>query len=265
MSAMGFNKWKMKDPAPTGARPRTMKINFRRWIIGSALCGSLVAVLVGVLGFATAWNPSGNSCFAHFFHAQFPKWLGCAIAVHETLAGSLIAAAGALFGAWLAFSGLQDQIGLAQENERRTRELDREKRIQNTGNDLDLMRKACGFVKALADEFSSLDDPPTIAGGYAGRLLDLRRLGELQISSNAARAPDGNGDSVTTVFGRLKMLADNIHEETNGLSADMRAGVLRGRDNSVIKHVLALRELAAILQSKIPRYEKRFEDAVAED
>jgi hypothetical protein len=242
-----------------------MKVNFRRWIIGSAFCGSLVVVLVGVLAFATAWNPSGNSCFAHFSDAQFPKWLGCAIAVHETLAGSLIAAAGALFGAWLAFSGLQDQIGMAQENERRNRQLDREKRIQSAANDLDLIRIARGFVKGLANEFPPLDDPQIINGAYAARLLDLHRTGELQISSNAARAPDGNGDSVTTVFGRLRSLADNIHEETKGLSGDMRAGVLRGRDNAVIRQVHALHDLAALLQSKIPGYERMLKDAAAAD
>jgi hypothetical protein len=43
-------------------------------------------------------------------------WLGCVMAVNETLAGGLIAAAGALFGAWLAFSGLKEQIALEQQN-----------------------------------------------------------------------------------------------------------------------------------------------------
>jgi hypothetical protein len=38
------------------------------------------------------------------------------MATYEVLAGGLIAAAGALFGAWLAFSGLKEQIGLEQEN-----------------------------------------------------------------------------------------------------------------------------------------------------
>jgi hypothetical protein len=42
-------------------------------------------------------------------------WLGCAIAAHETLAGGLIAATGALFGAWLAFSGLKEQIAILKE------------------------------------------------------------------------------------------------------------------------------------------------------
>jgi len=39
------------------------------------------------------------------------------LATHETRAGGLIAAGGALFGACLAFSGLKEQIGMARANE----------------------------------------------------------------------------------------------------------------------------------------------------
>ena len=90
-----------------------------RWITASALCFLLVAATIALLAFTAAWTPEGQlRCFADIAHSQFPKWLGCAIATHEALAGSLIAAGGALFGAWLAFGGLQDQIGLARKNER---------------------------------------------------------------------------------------------------------------------------------------------------
>jgi hypothetical protein len=34
--------------------------------------------------------------------AQFPKWLGCVVANHESLSGSLITGGGALFAAWVA-------------------------------------------------------------------------------------------------------------------------------------------------------------------
>jgi hypothetical protein len=76
-----------------------------------------------LLGYAHAWAPPSpltpsepaTRCFVNFGFSQFPKWLGCAMAVHETLAGSLIAAAGALFGAWLAFSRLKDQITLLEK------------------------------------------------------------------------------------------------------------------------------------------------------
>jgi hypothetical protein len=41
---------------------------------------------------------------------DFPRWLGCAVAMHESLAGGLIGAAGALFAAWLAWQAIMRQI-----------------------------------------------------------------------------------------------------------------------------------------------------------
>ena len=49
---------------------------------------------------------------------QFPKWLGCIIANHETLSGSLITVAGALFAAWIAWQAVIDQIKSDKELER---------------------------------------------------------------------------------------------------------------------------------------------------
>jgi hypothetical protein len=40
------------------------------------------------------------------------------MAAHETLAGGLIAAAAALFAAWLAFRGLKEQIAISEQNTR---------------------------------------------------------------------------------------------------------------------------------------------------
>jgi hypothetical protein len=42
--------------------------------------------------------------------AQFPKWIGCVLANHENLSGSLITAGGALFAAWIAWHAVMDQI-----------------------------------------------------------------------------------------------------------------------------------------------------------
>jgi hypothetical protein len=92
-----------------------------RWVKGCALFSLLAATVVFILGFAHAWAPptirgQGVQCFVDFAHSKFPMWLGCIIATHETLAGGLIAAAGALFGAWLAFSGLKEQIAMERTN-----------------------------------------------------------------------------------------------------------------------------------------------------
>lgn len=185
-----------------------------RWITASALCFLLVAATIALLAFTAAWTPEGQlRCFADIAHSQFPKWLGCAIATHEALAGSLIAAGGALFGAWLAFGGLQDQIGLARKNERE--------------------------AKRLA-------------------------IGDLRLNENAARAPDGIGETVTTLIGRLNTLADSLYEETKNLNADMRTPKLRTREQEVVGLLEALRHLDKKLQEQNDIYAQKYKDARAE-
>src|SRR6266566_1762120 len=81
---------------------RRAHMNRHRWAIGSALFFSLVAMVILLLAFAHAWAPptidgQGARCFVDLAHSKFPMWLGCVMAVNETLAGGLIAAAGALF------------------------------------------------------------------------------------------------------------------------------------------------------------------------
>ena len=253
-----------------GARRELLKtkeveaLNVPRWITASALCLLLVATTIALLAFTTAWTPTPR-CFTDIAHSQFPKWLGCAIATHETLAGSLIAAGGALFAAWLAFVGLQDQIGLARKNEREAKRLAIEKKIQDAAADWGLVGIASGYVNALAEEF-----PPSNLGPdphreiFASRLVALRGRGDLRLNVNAARAPDGIGETVTTLVGRLNTLADNLYEETKNLSADMRAPKLRSREPEVVGLIEALRRLDKELQEQADVYAQKYKDARAE-
>lgn len=78
---------------------------------------------------------SGSSC-----HWQFPKWFGCVLRDHDSLAAGLIGAAGALFAAWIAWTAVQRQI-----NADRERALaDREEAEQL------LSRELTDFAQALA-------------------------------------------------------------------------------------------------------------------
>jgi hypothetical protein len=86
-----------------------------------ALLAALLGVAVLALAFAHAWDsvPPGSAprekCFETFWTAQWPKWVGCAMAAHESLAAGLIGLWAAIFAAWLAYSGIQMQI---EENRR---------------------------------------------------------------------------------------------------------------------------------------------------
>ena len=217
-----------------------------------------IAVGILVILLAANLDPYDRQCAW-----VFPKIASCLLSARETLVAGLIATGGALFAAWLAWSGLQDQIGMARKNERDAKLLECEKKLQDAGRELDLMRTAYGFVRALADAFPKIGDPDASKTAFTMRILDLRRRGGLHISLNAADAPDGNGKSVATVIGRLNALADNLNEATKDLSADVSSGILRDRESEVISHVEALDQLAKLLFNKIPRYQMKFDDAAA--
>jgi hypothetical protein len=97
------------------------RIAMNRRIIGGAIVGTALLVgIVAILGFAhaNAILDEGKRCFPGFLHAQWPKWIGCAMAAHENLAGGLIGGAGALFAAFIAADAVWQQIIDAREQAR---------------------------------------------------------------------------------------------------------------------------------------------------
>jgi hypothetical protein len=90
--------------------------------IGISVFIGLALIVILILALAHAWAPEAapdlpRRCFETFETAQWPKWIGCAMAARESLAAGLIGAAGALFAAWLAYSAVQQQFA-HQEAER---------------------------------------------------------------------------------------------------------------------------------------------------
>jgi hypothetical protein len=85
----------------------------RRIVSGLIVGVILLLEIVGILGFAHAFArlDEGKRCFSDgFLHAQWPKWIGCAIAEHQDLAAGLIGGAGALFAAFIAADAVWQQI-----------------------------------------------------------------------------------------------------------------------------------------------------------
>jgi hypothetical protein len=80
-----------------------------RWWQGVGLLALIFILSLAVLASADAWmiikEGGAQRCVA-----QFPKWLGCVVANHESLTGSLITAGGAIFAAWVAWNAVKDQI-----------------------------------------------------------------------------------------------------------------------------------------------------------
>jgi hypothetical protein len=53
-------------------------------------------------------------------HWAFPRWFGCVLWTHETLAAGLIGAGGALIAAWIAWTAVQQQSSVTAPSPRAT-------------------------------------------------------------------------------------------------------------------------------------------------
>jgi len=86
----------------------------RRFGQGIVLAIILLSTIVLVLGLAQSASVGDKLCTPTLTELKlpmsFPRWFGCALAMHENLAGGLIGGAGALFAAWLAWQAVMRQI-----------------------------------------------------------------------------------------------------------------------------------------------------------
>jgi hypothetical protein len=91
-----------------------------RWQI--VLFAGLLGLAVLILAFAHAWDTAlpyaapRAKCFETFWGAPWPKWIGCAMAAHESLAAGLIGLWAAILAASLAYSAIQTQIAEERRN-----------------------------------------------------------------------------------------------------------------------------------------------------
>lgn len=97
-----------------GVAVRKVSASLGRAIMSSR-SGQLLLLVLGfvvfiyvVLALSEVGGPAG--C-----HWAFPRWFGCVLYVHETLAGGLIGAAGALIAAFIAWTAVQQQINAERE------------------------------------------------------------------------------------------------------------------------------------------------------
>ena len=80
-------------------------------------------VIVGTLCFVDNYGKidEAKRCATTFAKSQWPQYIGCIMAAHESLAAGLIGGAGALIAAWVAWIVFQAQLS-AERDQRRYRE-----------------------------------------------------------------------------------------------------------------------------------------------
>jgi hypothetical protein len=181
-----------------------------RSIVGSILAVLLLAIVIGLLGFAHAYSDVTTRCFAHFAQAQWPKWVGCAMAAHQDLAGGLIGLAGALFAAWLAYSGAQDQLHNTNQQLRAMEKLRAQERLNTAVNELKILSDAKEYLDALVSQFPQPSDSNYAAYNFAEQLTQLYQRAHVYVSESAATAPGEFGRRILKETWRIRTLAENV-------------------------------------------------------
>src|SRR5689334_12627424 len=80
-----------------------------RKVEGILIAIAILIAVTGIMAMATAWGPH-ETC-----PRQFPKIVGCALGSYENLSGGLIAAGGALFAGWIAWTAVRLQISSEEQ------------------------------------------------------------------------------------------------------------------------------------------------------
>jgi hypothetical protein len=226
-----------------------------RWAVGLIIAVALIVGVIGLLGFAHANAVGATRCFAGFMHAQWPKWIGCAMAAHENLSGGLIGLAGVIFAAWLAYSGAQDQLAHVRRTAEEANRLRAQERFLEAKNEADALADAESYLRTFADQFPGENHPDYGSHNFLGTISDLKRTARLYVSESASNAPRGFGRRIATVMWRLETLA----EEIVGLSdRGMLVDGTRTSMQSEVQHAVAdARKIADEIKQLMPLLRER--------
>lgn len=161
----------------------------------------------------------------------------------------LIGLGGALFGAWLAYSGAQDQLRAANAVAHETARLKAEERYLEIAQQIEALMLAKGYLTNFANNF-----PEERSTGYANfdfvqKLAYLHSRALVYLSESAAVAPHGFGRSIKTVMWRAEQLAQKI-------VADEKDRVLEGNKPVLGQEIRLLvegaRKIAGDIEALLP-------------
>jgi hypothetical protein len=181
-----------------------------RWITVIAVAGGLTIVVTGLLAFADTYAHNSAHCFDTIRSAQFPKWLGCAMAAHESLAGGMIGFAGAIIAAWLAYSAVQDQLRITDIQLRNAERLRAEEHLSAIARDIRALNAARNYLTSFARRFPEPNRVNFNDHDFAQTLSHLHQRAHVYISQSASAAPGEFGYRILTVMWRTQTLAENV-------------------------------------------------------
>ncbi|OKO83745.1 hypothetical protein [Bradyrhizobium sp. NAS96.2] len=201
---------------------------------GIALFALLIGAIVGVLFIADNWSSAHTDKCA----LQLPlKWLGCAMAAHENLAGGLIAAAGALYAAWWAAGAVWQQI---EDARAQIALAEQQREVVET----DSFMRVISYYTRLLRSFEAAGGHEDIK--YVNGLDALYKSGNLVPFFGSL--PDDHRSLVRDVWERLSNLNYALVEARKvgqGGTGDLKTrNEINTSIGEVVENILANRELA---------------------
>lgn len=217
---------------------------------GTIIVVGAVLGIACVLAVAVAWGQD-NECVA-----QFPKVIGCALASYEGLSGGLIAAGGALFAGWLAWSAARDQIALEKSNAHEVRKSRAKQSFTSAEKELKRMIKAKKNAEHLRRILKKgLADHPH---PYATALLRLAREKRFPTSS-VDWLIEGMGHDLWEGVARMRAMGNDIHRLLSQTSAGKHRNLLGDYEGAASE---AAEEYMALVQ-EIPNHITKQRERVA--
>jgi hypothetical protein len=115
---------------------------------GTVVAAGVIVGIVAIMAMVVHWGPR------HDCALQFPKIVGCALGTYEGLSGGLIAAGGAIFAGWLAWSAARAQIALERTKAFRAELAAFESRLNAAHLELARLQKAQNVMQSIQTNLS---------------------------------------------------------------------------------------------------------------
>lgn len=140
---------------------------------------------------------------------RVPRIIGCALAQYENLTGGLIAAGGALFAGWLAWSAVHQQIEIEKRKVKAAEIAEQSRIADEISRDLsDLMSAQLAGRQLLRRLRENLRDPSP----YATKFVQMWNAQHFPTTSRTW-SPKIVGDDLLNLVNRLRSLAEAINED----------------------------------------------------
>lgn len=167
----------------------------RRVTQGAVIATSIfIAILLLVL--AANFAPVDRQC-----PWQFPKIASCLLSARETLVAGLVAAGGALFAAWLAWSAVRDQIDFDAARDAAVKEDIARSKIERARIELAGLSLMAAHIDKFIRSFQGVD--ASSEWNYVDDLRKLDKAGGLSFYSQPLPTP---------VAGKVSYLANKMNQ-----------------------------------------------------